>query len=145
MSRPARRRLHRARAQAARISGSFGQSTVMRLQTKSLPTSKCACSLSTSRHNHNNRSVTKVSRLVKIFLSCQQAPAVSSAEPASPTLGNQEAQNKRPAASRPLISSAPLPASPVLSQYLIRSVLGGDRAAPGETVVHADLDGVLIV
>src|SRR5450759_2644671 len=127
MTRPARRRFHKAPAQGVRISGRSGQGTATRLRINSNLTARHACSLSNNRQDHNSRLRAEVPRAAKIIFGTPSRPPAGIA-PAFP-------RAKRPARSRP----------PCIDRPETASVSRGDRAAPAKAVVDAGLDGMLVI
>src|SRR6266404_1394205 len=117
MKHPARRQFHRAPARGVRISGWSGQGTAEQPRKKSNQATGHACSLSTNRRQHNSRSGTEVPRKVKIIFLGRFGRS-------TPAEAVQQKGRRRSKSS---------------------SVPRGDRATPAEAVVHADLDGVLVL
>src|ERR1700688_3885462 len=126
MKRPAQRRSRRAQAQGVRISGRSGQGTAAQPRIKSDLTPQHACLCPPTGCITIADCEVKFRALQKLFLSTVMGrPAAAAAR----------SQNGKAGASRPF--------SVAIEATL--SVAGGDRATPAEAVVHADLDGVLVV
>src|SRR5437879_4346979 len=143
MKRPAQRRFHRAPAQGVRISGWSGQGPAAQPRKKSNLATRHACSLSTNPRRIIADWKRKFRGRQKLFFGSPSAAA-----PAAVVRRISKKPARRPE----------VPAPDCLRQQKGRreaglfslskqssSVPRGSRATPAETIVHADLDGVLVV